>query len=102
MSPPVQIARWAHMHCQRQVAFFIPIHPHLDEWVKLNPDSSPFPIHPTCPVIYFDGSFLGQPCAVVDLLLIAALPEKQTVLEIVRNDLCSYSGSDIPRVSYFI
>ncbi len=34
-------------------------------------------------------------------LLIAALPEKPKLLEIVRNDLCSYSGSDIPRVSYF-
>ncbi len=29
---------------------FIPIHPHSDEWVKFNPHSSPFPIHPTCPV----------------------------------------------------
>ncbi len=33
--------------------------------------------------------------------LIAALPEKPKLLEIIRNDLCSYSGLDIPRVSYF-
>ena len=25
---------------------FIQIHPHSDDWVKLNPHSSPFPIHP--------------------------------------------------------
>ncbi len=30
-----------------------------------------------------------------------ALPEKPKLLEIIRNDLCSYSSSDIPRVSYF-
>ena len=35
-------------------------------------------------------------------ILRPALPEKPTLLEIIRNDLCSYSGSDIPRVSYFI
>ncbi len=33
----------------------IPIHPLFiparDEWVKVDPHSSPFPIHPTCPVI---------------------------------------------------
>ena len=34
------------------------------------------------------------------LILRPALPEKPKLLEIVRNDLCSYSGSDIPRVSY--
>ncbi len=28
---------------------FVPIHPHRDEWVKLNPHSYPFPIHPPCP-----------------------------------------------------
>ncbi len=33
-------------------------------------------------------------------VLIAALPEKPKLLEIIWNDLCSYSGSDIPRVSY--
>ena len=38
----------------------------------------------------------------VNETLIAALPEKPKLLEIIRNDLCSYSGSDIPRVSYFI
>ncbi len=29
-----------------------------------------------------------------------ALREKQTMLEIIRNDLCSYSSSDIPRVTF--
>ncbi len=35
------------------------------------------------------------------LYLRLALPEKPKLLEIIRNDLCSYSGSDIPMVSYF-
>ncbi len=30
-----------------------------------------------------------------------ALPEKPKLSEIIRNDLCSYFSSDIPRVSYF-
>ena len=30
------------------------IHPHSDEWVKFNPHSSPFPIHPTCLDYYFN------------------------------------------------
>ena len=30
-----------------------------------------------------------------------ALPEKPILLEIIQNDLCSYSVSDISRVSYF-
>ncbi len=28
---------------------FIPIHPLKDEWVKIDPHSSPFPIHLLCP-----------------------------------------------------
>ncbi len=42
-----------------------------------------------------DGAAHGVFC------LRPALPEKPKLLEIIRNDLCSYSGSDIPRVSYF-
>ena len=29
-------------------------------------------------------------------LTLKTLPEKQTMLEIIRDGLCSYSGSDIP------
>ncbi len=31
---------------------FIPIHPLEDEWVKIDPHSSPFPIHLLCPDIW--------------------------------------------------
>ncbi len=46
---PTNVDEWGWM--DRTRILFIPIHPHSDEWVKFNPHSSPFPIHPTCPEI---------------------------------------------------
>ncbi len=45
---PTNVDEWGWMGRTRILS--IPFHPHSDEWMEFNPHSSPFPIHPTCPV----------------------------------------------------